>query len=86
MFRVELSRDAERFFAEAERSLARKLARCFRQLEQEPRRHRNITPLKGDLAGLFRFRVGDYRVIYAIDDQRQVVEVSKIAHRREAYR
>jgi mRNA interferase RelE/StbE len=40
------------------------------------------------LAGLddFRIRVGDHRIVYAVDDSRHVVLVARIAHRREVYR
>ena len=41
--------------------------------------------LSGEFAGLFRLRVGDYRVVYAVDDERLVL-VARIAHRREVYR
>ena len=42
--------------------------------------------LKGDV-DLYRIRVaGDYRVVYAIEDQRLLVTVVKIGHRREVYR
>lgn len=34
----------------------------------------------------WRLRVGDYRVVYAIEDGRLVVLVVKVAHRREVYR
>lgn len=34
---------------------------------------------------LWRLRVGDYRVIYSIDDRARVVDVTAIRHRREAY-
>lgn len=34
----------------------------------------------------YRFRVGDYRVIYTIDDKSRTVIVTLVAHRREAYR
>ena len=37
-------------------------------------------------AGLWRIRVGDYRVIYEIDDDRRRVDVSAVRHRRDAYR
>jgi len=35
---------------------------------------------------LWRLRVGDYRVIYEIDDGRQTVDISAIRHRSDAYR
>ena len=43
-------------------------------------------PLKGDLRGLRRLRMGDYRAIYEIRDDELVVLVVRVAHRREAYR
>jgi mRNA interferase RelE/StbE len=35
---------------------------------------------------LWRVRVGDYRIVYLIDDERQLVDVRVVAHRREVYR
>jgi mRNA interferase RelE/StbE len=34
----------------------------------------------------FRIRVGDYRIIYGVDDNRKEVKVLSIAHRRDVYR
>jgi len=31
----------------------------------------------------WRIRVGDYRVIYTVDDDKKIVKVTRIAHRRE---
>jgi mRNA interferase RelE/StbE len=33
----------------------------------------------------WRIRVGQYRIVYAIDDTRKIVDITRIAHRREAY-
>jgi mRNA interferase RelE/StbE len=85
MFDVILSPEAQVFYAGADKALARKLARCFAQLEREPRRHNNIKRLSGKLAGLLRYRVGDWRVVYRVDDKTSRVLVLVIAHRREIY-
>ena len=85
MSEVLLSPEARDFYAAADRPLARKLARCFAQLEREPRRHNNIKRLSGKFAGHLRYRIGDWRVIYRIDDQARLVLVLSIAHRREVY-
>ncbi len=42
--------------------------------------------LKGPYRGLYRFRVGDYRIIYSIEKDRLVVFVLRIRHRKDAYR
>lgn len=34
----------------------------------------------------WRIRVGDYRVVYKIDDKQGIIKVMRIRHRREAYR
>ena len=59
--------------------------RILRQIEQklsDP--GRGGSPLSGEFAGLFRLRIGDYRVIYAKREGGFLV--LRIAHRREVYR
>lgn len=43
-------------------------------------------PLKGEHEGYWRWRIGDYRVIARIEEERVVILVIRIAHRREVYR
>ncbi len=47
----------------------------------------NVVPqaLSADLSGLFKLRVGDYRVIYSFDLESQHITIHKIGHRREVY-
>ncbi|GAP98144.1 type II toxin-antitoxin system RelE family toxin [Leptolyngbya sp. NIES-2104] len=85
MYEVNLHPDAQEFYINADKALAKKIARCFENLEQSPRSHPNIKTLKGEYSGYFRYRIGDYRVIYAVDDERLQVSVVAIAHRSEAY-
>ncbi|MBF0283385.1 MAG: type II toxin-antitoxin system RelE/ParE family toxin [Magnetococcales bacterium] len=54
------------------------------ELESDPRPSGSLK-----LAGrpdAWRMRVGDYRVLYSIEDERLIVLVVKVAHRREVYR
>lgn len=41
--------------------------------------------LTGDLAGLWRYRVGDYRILAKIEDQKFVVLVVHVGHRKNVY-
>jgi mRNA interferase RelE/StbE len=43
-------------------------------------------PLTGDKAGLWRYRVGEYRIVCRIDDAHLAVLVLRIAHRKDVYR
>jgi len=52
-------------------------------LENNPR-SQGVQKLHG--TQFYRVRVGDYRIIYAIDDERKMVKILDIGHRREVYR
>ena len=59
--------------------------RILDQLEHELSRNPDKYPiLKGEFAGLRKYRVGDYRVIFAILDRD--VLVLRIGHRKDVYR
>ena len=68
-------------------SSTRALRRVFDELdESEARRpEKQGKALTGNLAGVWRYRVGDYR-IPDINDGRLVILVVDVAHRREVYR
>jgi mRNA interferase RelE/StbE len=42
--------------------------------------------LHGEFAGLWRYRVGDWRLVCRIEDKKLIVLVLTIGHRREIYR
>ena len=85
MYEVLLHPDAQKVYAKADKALAKKIARCLEQLERDPRSHPNIKALKGNYSGYYRYRLGNYRVIYSIDDNVVQVLVVAIAHRGKAY-
>lgn len=45
-----------------------------------------LEALTGDLAGLYKLRVGDYRVIYEILQDEQTIVIHMVGHRRDIYR
>jgi mRNA interferase RelE/StbE len=61
--------------------------RIFDRIEAlgEESRPSGSLKLKGD-SNLWRVRVGDYRVIYSIDDRKHEVDVSMVRHRKDVYR
>lgn len=46
----------------------------------------NVKKLAGNKEELYRIRVGDYRILYHIEDDRLIVLVVRIGHRRDVYR
>ena len=47
-----------------------------------------LTPetLEGDWKGKFKFRVGDYRIVYTVNQKENYLMIHMVRHRREAYR
>lgn len=43
-------------------------------------------PLSGELSGLFKLRVGDYRVAYSFDLNLKLITIHLIGHRKDVYK
>jgi mRNA interferase RelE/StbE len=86
MYEIQLTRDASKFYQAADASLVRRLNRCFDQLQQDPYEHPNIKRLKGPLAGYWRYRLGDWRVLYRVDEDDHTITIILVAHRSKVYR
>jgi mRNA interferase RelE/StbE len=68
----------------ARRELVRRVISRIDDLAQEPR-PTGSRKLHGE-QNLSRIRIGDYRVVYSIDDRQRIVDIVRIRYRREAYR
>ncbi len=67
-----------------DRQIARRIARAVGKLEADPR-PASARALVG-YPGLWRIRIGDYRVVYTIKDAELVVLALRVAHRGAVYR
>jgi mRNA interferase RelE/StbE len=81
-FNRDAARDLRRLGAVAERAILRYLRERIATAE-DPRRFGK--PLTGDLKGFWRYRVGDYCMVASIEDDRFVVLIVTVGHRREVY-
>ena len=62
----------------------KRVAAAAKELRDNPRPH-GCVKLK-DEDDLWRIRVGDYRIVYTIEDDELIVLVVRVAHRRDVYR
>jgi len=83
-YRLEFKRSAERAFLGLPREVQQRLDRRLLALQDEPRPP-GTKALAGE-TGLYRLRVGDYRIVYEVHDKEILVLVLTIGHRREVYR
>jgi mRNA interferase RelE/StbE len=82
-WRIIFARPAEKELARLSSEMQLRLGRVIRSLENDPI-PAQVKRLKGRTE--FRLRVGDYRVLYTIDQESRVLTISAIGHRREVYR
>jgi len=57
----------------------------YPQLRKNPFFGTNIKRLKGELDGFYRYRIGNYRLFYIIENEKVLVIVTSISHRQGAY-
>ena len=84
---IEIKRTAEKQIQKLDRKAQQLIIRFLRERvapADDPRQWGK--PLHGEKRGLWRYRVGDYRLICDIQDERITVLVLTVGHRKDVYR
>ena len=81
---ITFARSARKELERLPADLGQRVLQKIEALSENPR-PAGVTKLKGQ-KNVWRLRVGDYRVVYAIDDTAKAVDVSIVRHRRDVYR
>jgi len=82
-YSVVIKKSAERELRALPKEDLRRVVDRIRALAGDPRPHGNEKITSRER---YRIRQGDYRIVYAVDDEGRTVEIVKIGHRREVYR
>jgi mRNA interferase RelE/StbE len=79
--------EADAFMASASKQLRRQIGYDVYLLQLDPRRT-GVKKIKGSDASnpTFRFRSGDYRILFQVDHGKLFITIDKIDHRRQVYR
>ena len=83
---IEVSEKAFRALRKMDKQTARRIRNELSEIArlEDPRSRGKA--LTGNLAGVWRYRVGDYRILCDINDGRLVILMVDVAHRREVYK
>ncbi len=73
MHKIILHRNAVKFYRKADNALKERVADAIDVITRNPHKDGHIKKLKGDLKHLHRFRMGDLRILYEIDDAEEIV-------------
>jgi mRNA interferase RelE/StbE len=86
-WQIEFTPEAEKQLAKIDRQSAKRITNFLRErIAAAENPHSLGKALKGVLREFWRYRVGDYRIMCRIEDDRLLVLVVRVAHRREVYR
>ena len=85
MYTISFKESANKELQKLPRNAIAKIIPVIERLVNNPRPG-GCKKLEGAKENLYRVRVGDYRVIYLIEDTIRVVEIRKIGHRKDIYR
>lgn len=83
-YKVEFTKSAKKALDRIPNTVRNQLTVKISSLKDNPRPD-GCKKLKGE-EDLYRIRVGDYRVVYLIQDGKLIVVVVKVGHRRDVYR
>ena len=83
-YTIEISTPAANALSKLEKANRLRIVGAIELLSVDPRPP-GAKMLRGGEHGRWRVRVGEYRIVYAIEDDRLLILVLRVAHRREVY-
>jgi mRNA interferase RelE/StbE len=86
-WKVDVSPTALKQLEKLDKPIAARILRFLRERVEKLDDPRQIgARLQGTLSGFWKYRVGDYRLICSLENERLVVLVLRIGHRKEVYK
>ncbi len=86
MYEVFISHEAEKYYKKQGKDTKRRLNKCIDTLSLEPLYSPHIKKLHGKLEGKYRYKMGDFRVIYEVNIKSRTIEIKSIKGRRDVYK
>lgn len=83
---IEFLADAEKEFYKLDKSVRNQIEKYLTKLQELDNPRLKGEQLKGNLASFWRYRVGNYRLICSIDDDKMLIIVLHIGHRSKIYK
>lgn len=85
MYRIVIEKKAAKALKELPEGIINKVINAIDALKENPVPKGSLK-LKGRFKSGYRLRVGDYRVLYTINEEYKEVSIFQVGHRREIYR
>ena len=85
-YRIEFEEDARKSFKKLDNSVKKVIQKYLDKLESREDSRSLGDPLESNLAGLWRYRVGDYRIVAEIQDDVVIILILVIEKRATVYK
>ena len=86
MYKVIFHKNAAKFYGNADKKLQGRIAAAINNIAENPRFHVHIRRLEGELKHMYRYRLGNLRILYEIHDDMKTVRIKTIEARGSAYK
>ena len=89
LYTVLIDKGVEKDLDEVPDHIGEKFIALLDEFEKNPTKPRpkfDVKILKGFPGNLYRLRIGDYRVLYSLDNEDLVVKITTIVHRKKSYK
>ncbi len=86
MYKVILHNYAAKFYAKSDAKLRKRINEAVDIILQNPTYNIHIKKLQGELSQMYRYRLGDIRIIYEIHEDSKTIRLKTIEYRGSAYK
>jgi len=86
-WKVEVKPNAEKYLFRVDTKTKKRLIKALRELEEHdpPWLHPKVRPLTGQLKGSYRMRIGNWRCLFILDENKGFIYIYAILPRGDAY-
>ncbi|MGB3458764.1 MAG: type II toxin-antitoxin system RelE/ParE family toxin [Halobacteriota archaeon] len=85
MYKILLHKKAAKRYEKLDDKTSARLNKAIDALKENPFYGRDIKRLRGKLEGKYRLRMGEYRVVYRIEEKKKIIVVEEIKLRERVY-
>lgn len=84
-WQIKFTEKAENSFSKLDKAVQKRVVKKLKEISKHENPKDTGKALTGNLTGLWRYRVGDYRIICSIEQTEIVILVVDVNHRRQVY-
>ncbi len=86
MYKVILHKNAAKYYKNADKKLQGRINTAVDIILENPRNHVHIKKLEGDLKDMYRYRLGNLRILYEVHEDIKSIRIKAIEARGSVYR